>query len=119
MAWYEKNTIPEWKLFIDKGYSIESLLLNKDVVLKDLPQQKEIQTYLINNRDHIVSDILTLCLLMPTPEASYDRKYLFPTRAIELMTNELFFSSLSSDSALIKRYLHELMKNFLSVDPHF
>jgi len=29
MAWYNKNTTPEWKIFIDKPYTIEGLLMNK------------------------------------------------------------------------------------------
>ena len=41
----------------------------------------------------------------PSHEDSYDRKYFFPTKAIELMTNENIFESFNWDKSLIQKYI--------------
>ncbi len=87
MTWYDQNAVPEWKTFIGKAYNIENVLFSKDIIVKELPQEKEVQDYLKTHRERIVEDGLNLCLQFPCPEASYERKYLLPTKAIELMTN--------------------------------
>ena len=40
MAWYNKNSTPEWKQFIDQPYNIEGLLTHKDIVVKDVAAEK-------------------------------------------------------------------------------
>jgi hypothetical protein len=97
MAWYDKNKVPEWKIFVEKSYSVEGLLNNKDMILQELIKVEEIQQYIKKYRNAIVTDCLQLCLEYPLENSTYDRKYSYPTKAIELMTCDLFFSSLSWD----------------------
>lgn len=81
--------------------------------------QEELQTYLQTHKHQIVQDALTLSLGFPAPEASYDRKYLWPTLAIELLTNKAFFSVLGWEQSLVQKYLGCLMASFSRVDPHY
>lgn len=97
MAWYDKNKVPEWRIFVERGYSCEGMVSNKDMIMLELPKVEELQQFVKRNRDAIVSDFLQLCLEYPLEGSSYDRKYSLPTKAIELLTCELFFACLSWD----------------------
>ena len=118
MAWYDKNRVPEWKLFVERGYACEALVNNKDMLLQELPKADELQQFVRRNRDAIVGDCLQLCLEYPQEGSSYDRKYSHPTKAIELVTSDLFFSCLGWDKESIRRYVGLLFKFFSTVNPH-
>lgn len=118
MAWYEKGKVPEWHKLIDSPYSVEALLAHKDILLQELPKVEELQGFVKTHRQGIIADCLALCLQPPSEASSYDRKYSFPTKAIELMTCEFFFTSLCMDRELIARFVALLFEHFLSVDPH-
>lgn len=61
MTWYDQNKIPEWKTFIDNPYNIESVLQDKDLIVKELVQD-EVQTYIKTHKEEIIQDTLSLCL---------------------------------------------------------
>lgn len=118
MAWYDKNKVPEWRIFVERGYTCEGMINNKDMIMLELPKVEELQQFVKRNRDAIISDFLQLCLEYPLEGSSYDRKYSLPTKAIELLTCELFFACLGWDKESIRRYVGLLFKCFSTVDPH-
>lgn len=118
MAWYDKNKVPEWRLFVERGYSCEGMLSSKDMIMAEMGRTEELQQFVRSNRDAIVGDCLQLCLEYPPEGSSYDRKYSLPTKAIELLISDLFFSSLGWDKESIRRYVSLLFKCFSTVDPH-
>jgi hypothetical protein len=113
MAWYEKGKVPEWRIFIDRGYTAEGLLANKDLVMQELPKVEELQGFIKNNRGSIVDDLMKLCLQPAVEGSSYDRKYSLPTKAIELMTCDFFFTCLGMDRQLVQRYVELMFAYFL------
>lgn len=62
MAWYDKNANSERQLFIQKPYALESLLDHREMLMKEITVEKDLQQYITNHRNNIVHDCLQVCL---------------------------------------------------------